>query len=165
MATLKQIAEGCGVSKPFIRKLVRELDPEESHVQTVGNRIELDAWLSSQVSAEALRRKPPSPAEDGAKAIIEADAEARDMAELHHRELHHREVLQLKDEQIGILKEERDRLRSQVDALMQQNANLQKLLSEAQKSADAAQATVAKMAGASVWQRLTGFKGLLGPGQ
>lgn len=160
MATLKQIAEGCGVSKPFIRKLVRELDPEESHVQTVGNRMELDAWLSSQVSAEALRRKPAAPAGDGAKAIIEADAEARDMAELHHRE-----VLQLKDEQIGILKEERDRLRSQVDALMQQNADLQKLLSEAQKSADAAQATMAKMAGASVWQRLTGFKGLLGSGQ
>ena len=73
MASIRQIADGLGVSKSYITKLVHELDPDGEH-QTTGSRgmIEADAWLASAVAAEASRRKAALAAHDEALGVAAA---------------------------------------------------------------------------------------------
>jgi len=121
MATIKQVSDELGVSKPFIGKIVRELDPNGEHQERVKNRIELDAWLASAAAAEAVRRKAGGTVADTvadednevpvtARSQTPTDASATDNER-------YQALLDEKDARIADLKELVDRLNERVSSL------------------------------------------------
>lgn len=129
MATIRQISEACGVSKPFMTKIIRELDPDGEHQQRVANRIEVDAWLASAASSEAYKRKGERGGRDAAvRETVEAIEEARDAFEHHDVEVaalrqriadmesHHELMLAEKEVRIADLKDQIERLSAELSA-------------------------------------------------
>lgn len=124
MATYREVAEACGVSKQHIYNLVKELDPDGEHVNKNGYATELDDWLVSVVADEAMKRKKgtqKAPA-SGAEVLVEANEAVRDGMREHYEELlkttkeHYEELLDEKDERISDLKEQIEELRRQLEA-------------------------------------------------
>lgn len=123
MATIRQVAEACGVSKPFVSKIVRDLDPGGDHQRTVGNRIEIDEWLAGAAAHEAVRRKSRMAAHDEAVGVVlsasseaQADAEARFEAEVDRLRERYDDLLAEKDARIADLRDQAERLRVDRDA-------------------------------------------------
>ncbi|MBQ9002316.1 MAG: hypothetical protein IJ087_10725 [Eggerthellaceae bacterium] len=126
MATVRQIAEACGVTKPTIFKIMREIDPTGEHQSQVGNRVDLDAFLASAVADEAIRRKSKGSPRAAQEAVVEAVEEAQDSFERHDVEVaalrqriadleeHSERLLAEKEARIADLKEQVERLTAEV---------------------------------------------------
>lgn len=124
MATYREVAEACGVSKQHIYNLVKELDPDGEHINKNGYATELDEWLVSVVADEAMKRKKGTQKapKSGAEVLVEANEAVRDGMREHYEELlnttkeHYEELLGEKDERISDLKEQIEELRRQLEA-------------------------------------------------
>lgn len=124
MATYREVAEACGVSKQHIYNLVKELDPDGEHINKTGYATELDDWLVSAVADEAMKRKrgPQRSAIDGAGVLVEANEAVRDGLREHYEDLlkttkeHYEDLLAEKDKRIADLKEQIEELRRQLEA-------------------------------------------------
>lgn len=124
MATYKEVAEACGVSKQHIYNIVKEIDPNGEHINKSGYATELDDWLVSAVSNEAMKRKRGAVkvSAGGLEVVTEAHETVRDSMKEHYEELlksnkeHYEELLKEKDERIADLKEQIDEMRRQLEA-------------------------------------------------
>lgn len=160
MPTIAQIAHELGKSKGTVRNKIKEYGLE-SHVSVSGDgratRV-VDDYAASVLAAKLGGKVPANndrgeTAPDGSgSALIDAlNAHIADLqkavdergAEIERREREHAVAMEAKDAEIADL-------RRRLDAAL-----------EAERRASGA---VQRIAGAGLWQRLTGFKGLLGDG-
>lgn len=163
-ATVRQIAEVCGVSKSTVVRCIDELGLRAEHTQTVGRRgtLVLDAYASGAVADRIARNRTaiPQTAPDAQSKdlspVIEAyktqiDTLTRELNDAKERERQVREdanrQIATKDAQIA-------------DLLTRLETSQEDARAERQAREDA-DATLRRVAGASLWQRLRGFKGFL----
>ena len=55
--TTRELSESCSCSKPTVRKVARDLDPDGTHRHKEGNAEVYDQWLASAIADEVPRRK------------------------------------------------------------------------------------------------------------
>ena len=158
MPTIGEIAQQLGKNKGTVRNWIKRLGLE-SHVSKSGDgrgTLYVDDYAASALAAK-LSGKPIETSEGDAAAAADSaliaalNAHIADLqkaldgraAEIERRDIEHREALEAKDREISDL-------RRQLDAAL-----------DAERRASG---TLQRVAGAGLWQRITGFKGLLGDG-
>ncbi len=162
MPTVKEIAEATGRGKSTVMRAVKELElREKGHAKPDGARgaLIIDAEGSSML-ADYLTKNVESKshgdgtAESGSAPAIDVEA-----------------IVSVYRERIDDLKMQIEGLNAQLATKDEQIKELSAALDNAQSAAKDAQSEtrrahdqVVLMASAGVWERLTGFKGLLGPG-
>lgn len=163
MPTIKEIAEATGRGKSTVMRAVKELGLRESgHAKPDGARgaLIIDAEGASML-ADFLTKNVESKQTAG-----EGDGEAASQAHIDIEA-----IVSVYRERIEDLKAQIEGLNAQLATKDEQIKELSCALDNAQDAAKEAQSEtrrahdrVVMMASAGVWERLTGFKGLLGPG-
>lgn len=163
MPTIKEIAEATGRGKSTVMRAVKELGLRESgHAKPDGARgaLIVDAEGSSML-ADYLTRNVESKQQTGESGQEGANQPHIDIEAI-----------------VGVYRERIEDLKAQIEGLNAQLAtkdgqikelsaaldNAQEAAKDAQSETRRAHDRVVLMASAGVWERLTGFKGLLGPG-
>ena len=73
MATIKEIAERCGVSKPTVRNNLTKMGLWEAHVQEVDGILVVDEAATAAVCDAILKRKRPQEAEPEEETIVQVE--------------------------------------------------------------------------------------------
>ncbi|MDN0068901.1 hypothetical protein [Collinsella ihumii] len=163
MPTIKEIAEATGRGKSTVMRAVKELGLRESgHANPDGARgaLIIDAEGASML-ADFLTKNV-----EAKQAAGEGETESSNQPHIDVEAI------------VSVYRERIDDLKAQIDNLNAQLAikdnqikeltcaldNAQDAAKEAQTETRRAHDQVVLMASAGVWERLTGFKGLLGPG-
>lgn len=155
--SISEVAEACGISKPTVRKYLKRLNLWEDHVNRDGAAFMVDEFAAAAVASEAEKQKPVvrraalRPESDASEAPSLSDLYEARIADLNKVIENQRADLARKDEQIA--------------ALNAQMSSLSARLEESQAAEHKASDAVARMAGAGLWQRIVGFKGLLSDGR
>lgn len=163
MPTIKEIAEATGRGKSTVMRAVKELGLRESgHAKPDGARgaLIIDAEGASML-ADFLTKNVESKQTAG-----EGDGETANQPHIDIEA-----IVSVYRERIEDLKAQIEGLNAQLATKDEQIKELSCALDNAQDAAKEAQSEtrrahdrVVMMASAGVWERLTGFKGLLGPG-
>ena len=162
MPTIKEIADATGRGKSTVSRAVKELGLRESgHAKADGARgaLIIDAEGASMLADYLTKNVEPKPQVDDdetpAQPAIDLDA-----------------LVGVYKERIEDLKTQIDGLNAQLSAKDEQIKELSMALDNAQNAAKDAQEETRRshdrvllMASAGVWERLTGFKGLLESGE
>lgn len=166
--TVKQLAEACGVSKSTVVRYIDDLDLREGHTAQEGKRrtLVIDGYAASLIADKLMKDKGKVPSKedlgddtDGAVAfgaVVEAykDQVETLRAELRDAKQRETDTRNKMDAQLAAKDRQIEELLSRVEAAQRET----KAEREARSDADT---LIRQMAGASVWQRLRGFKGLL----
>ena len=119
MATIKEIAERCGVSKPTVRNNLTKMGLWEAHVQEVDGILVVDEAATAAVCDAILKRKRPQEAEVEEEAIVQVEqgpdyATMREVYAAHIADLQD-QVRDLRLQLEGARDELRDAHRAEVD--------------------------------------------------
>ena len=119
MATIKEIAERCGVSKPTVRNNLTKMGLWDAHVQVVDGIMVVDESATAAVCDAILKRKRPQEAEIEEEAIVQVEqgpdyATMREVYAAHIADLQD-QVRDLRLQLEGARDELRDAHRAEVD--------------------------------------------------
>ena len=119
MATIKEIAERCGVSKPTVRNNLTKMGLWDAHVQVVDGIMVVDESATAAVCDAILKRKRPQEAEVEEEAIVQVEqgpdyATMREVYSAHIADLQD-QVRDLRLQLEGARDELRDAHRAEVD--------------------------------------------------
>ena len=119
MATIKEIAERCGVSKPTVRNNLTKMGLWEAHVQEVDGILVVDESATAAVCDAILKRKRPQETEVEEEAIVQVEqgpdyATMREVYAAHIADLQD-QVRDLRLQLEGARDELRDAPRAEVD--------------------------------------------------
>lgn len=182
MATLKELATRCNVSKMTVIRTIDSLGLRGEHVVKKGERgmLDIDDYAASLIADTLMKRAEPQPAKaEEAQPAAAADAAPRESetAEVYRSWIE--DSRRAYEERIEGLKEQlvaKDAQIAQLTSLLEaQNASIERERDEAREAsaalrdalvrANSATETLGRIKSATLRQRLFGFRGLLPSGE
>ena len=178
MATLKELATRCNVSKMTVIRTIDSLGLRGEHVVKKGERgmLDIDDYAASLIADTLMKRAEPQPAkaEEAQPAAAPRESET---AEVYRSWIE--DSRRAYEERIEGLKEQlvvKDAQIAQLTSLLEaQNASIEKERDEAREAsaalrdalvrANSATETLGRIKSATLRQRLFGFRGLLPSGE